>query len=147
MHERAEPGISELHLMREIWKGLARKTPWLLVTSYNQHSIKDFRDELQLRFHNNRRSDRGTWPGGRPANNKDHEKGKDPDRPRSKDGKKTRPSDRGLPPCKNCGQDHFHSECQKGQQKSFLSVGSDPQPTSSTIVPSPPASPTSPAST
>lgn len=29
MHERAEPGISELHLMREIWKGLAPKTPWL----------------------------------------------------------------------------------------------------------------------
>lgn len=132
MHERAEPGISELHLMREIWKGLARKTPWLQVTSYNQHNIKDFRDELQLQFDNNRRSDRGTWQSGRPANPKDREKDKGPgDRPRSKEGKgKTRPSDRGLPPCKNCGLDHFHSECQKGQQKSFLSVGSEPPPPS-----------------
>ena len=88
--------------MCEIWKGLARKTPWPQVTSYNQHNIKDFRDELQLRFDNNRRTSGNTsaWQGGR-STPKDREKDKSSgDRPCSKDGKgKTRPSDRGLPPC------------------------------------------------
>lgn len=135
MHERAEPGISELHVMREIWKGLARRTPWLQVTSYNQHNIKDFRDELQLRFDHDRRnkshgSDKRSWSprdrhGGKDGGERPPNTGDPKDSPKSK-GK---PSDKGLPPCKHCAQDHYHSECPKNKPKSFFAAPNpDPAP-------------------
>lgn len=129
MHERAEPGISELNVMREIWKGLARRTPWLQVPSFHQHNIKDFRDELQLRFDSDRRNrDKRSWSP------RDRQRGRDSDKAPTGESKdvdksKGKPSDKGLAPCKHCGQDHYHSEYPKGKPKSFFaSPGSDDAP-------------------
>ena len=141
MHERAEPGISELHLMREIWKGLGRKTPWLQVTSYNQHNIKDFRDELQSRFDNDKRSRDRYWSGSRDARTSSRPGDpKDPNDPKdtSQSKSKGKPSDKGLPPCRHCGLDHFHSDCPKGKPKLYLS---QPTPSDAPPMAAPPTLP------
>ena len=46
MHKRAEPDITEVELMREIWKGLSPHSPELMVVSWHQYSQRDFRAEL-----------------------------------------------------------------------------------------------------
>ena len=46
MYKRAEPHVTEVGLMREIWKGLSPHAPELLVVSWKQYNQKEFRDEL-----------------------------------------------------------------------------------------------------
>lgn len=46
MHKRAEPNITEIELMREIWKGLSPHAVELMVVSWKQYNQKEFRDEL-----------------------------------------------------------------------------------------------------
>lgn len=46
IHKRAEPDITEVELMREVWKGLSPHTSELTVVSWPQYSQKEFRDEL-----------------------------------------------------------------------------------------------------
>lgn len=120
MHERAEPGISEFALMRELWKGLGRKTPWLQVLSYHQHSLRDFKEELLQRVE--RQEKRSEWKRSqeKPSTEKRESKWRSEVKVKpekkgntSAEKKSQKPSDRGLPGCKNCGEDHFHSACPK----------------------------------
>lgn len=46
LHRRAESSITEVEVMREIWKGLAPHATELMVVSWKQHNQREFRDEL-----------------------------------------------------------------------------------------------------
>lgn len=54
MHERVEPGISEVEFIQQLWKGLAQKTPWGQVMACHHHARDNCENELQRRVGHDR---------------------------------------------------------------------------------------------
>ena len=46
MHKRAEPHITEVEVMREIWKSLSAHAADIMVVLWKQYHQKEFRDKL-----------------------------------------------------------------------------------------------------
>ncbi|KAI5795382.1 hypothetical protein DFH27DRAFT_626808 [Peziza echinospora] len=142
---RAEPSISDVYAMREIWLGLKKNAPDLMSMSWKQASLKEFRDELSMRVdllddekkRGPRRRKRSYYSrDGRhrdygskyrdnsyrsrhrsPSPKHDTSSNKRLDTKRSGSPSiKDKPSDKGLPPCRTCNEDHFKCECLKLQK-------------------------------
>ena len=92
MQKRAEPTITEIELMREIWKGLAPHASELMVVSWNQFSQREFRDELIQRQDVIEKRKRSRF-GRAPFDGDDRSDRRRDDGWRGKD---SRPRDRGL---------------------------------------------------